>query len=343
MGDGVLSKIGWCFCLSVGLASVAWAQGPEGSGSLDLSGTYIRPYSPSSYGTPYSGDGLRLDWGLPLSAGLGLRGDFRWFNQGSSYTGSGYFYVPSSFSPVYAPFTDGFTSNDYAADLLLDLYVGGLRGKPFIPGRNANADGWLRRLSLTLGFHFHDFNFLTGGTVGAPVDQSFTGNQFGLGYGVVTGMTLPLAAWLSIGGSGTLDLSTVQTEDSSGYDGGSAGGGYGGEVAVDVFAHLYVNLLRGAGADTAQPFVPHYGRLGQMMIGLRAERVEGTVYGNPGTDSYGLSVGAPLSASLAAGLELSATNHLDGGALYTDITKYPTQVTLHLAWAFGKPAGRVAE
>jgi hypothetical protein len=327
--------------LLCGLATAAWAQGPEGSGSVDLSGTYTTPYSPYSFGTPYSGDGLRVDWGLPLSAGLGLRGDVSWLNQGSTYTGADYFPAPPTYSSwAYARYNNSFSSNDCVADLLLDLYVGGLRGKPFIPGQGANPDGWLRRLSVTVGLHFEDYNYSSALSVGDPIDQTYAYNTGLAVYGGFTGLTLPLAHWLSLGGrlGGTAAYQTV----------GPPGGGYTenqGQIheIVDLFAHVYVNLVRGAGADTARPFVPHYGRLGQMMLGLDVERMGGDAPMNSGTDSGRLSLGAPLTASLALGLDFTLTNRVVDGAQYTDYTQYPAQATLHLAWAFGNPAGRVAE
>jgi hypothetical protein len=312
-----------------GLASLAAAQGPESLGSVDMGAVYTTPYSPSGYGTPYVGDGLRLDWGLPVSAGLGLRGDFRWFSQGSTYSGFDYFY--------HAKYSNDFTSDDYAGDLLLDLYVAGLRGRPFVPGQGANADGWLGRLSFTLGLHFEDANLFDTQTVSSPVNQVNAYNQYQASYGVVTGMTLPLAAWISIGGSWSQGLYTVQAYSNTGDFANDPTYRLGGGSAVDLFAHFYLNLARGAGEDTARPFVPHYGRLGQLMVGLGAERQQGDIPGSPGMDSYRLTLGVPLIASVALGADFIATNQLIGGARYTNVTDYPTQTTLHLAMAFGAP------
>ena len=337
-GDGVLSKKRWLLCLFVGLASLAMAQGPEGSGSVGLGGTYTLPYSGNGPFSTYEGNGLGLNWGAPLSQGFALRGDFSWFRQYGSYSGYGSFWVPPAYSSfANANFTEDYTTEDYTADLQLDYYLAGHRGLPYKPGRNANADGWLYWPSFSLGYGYHVYNTYDTFAVDSPISQIYATNYYSTIQHYSFGMTWPLATWMSFGAAYRLQLLLTRNQSWPVIIYHDMQNNFGGSVDVVSFVNFYLNLVPAAGATLARPFLPHYGRVGQLLLSLREAHQVGSYYSGASANSYTLFAGAPLSASLAAGLAVTTTDNLVGA---TTSFPMPLQFSASVTWAFGDPEHR---
>jgi hypothetical protein len=301
------------------LAAGSRAQGPEGSGNLALS-LVGQPGGKISGGT-YNGFAAGAVADAPLFPGLALRGDLSctWLGTDTSTNTPGY-------STHYKQ-----ADTDYVADLALNLYPAAWAGAAFQPGVNANPDGWLWWPGLSLGFNWsHSTSFTTyhsvsGAFVYDNVDTIHDTVQ-ALDYEVA----LPVATWLSVGGDFTRNL----REDTGSSSSSVVNASYGLSEGEGAWVDGYIDLVSGAGADLSRPFLPHFGRLGQLMVSARWSRL---IMLSPWqvqvTNDYGLTVGAPLSDSLSAALSYSQLND-DTGAVA--IPSYQ----LMLTWAFGDPKHR---
>jgi hypothetical protein len=329
------------------LAAGLGAAVPEGKGSLDLGlrlgqGEVAESGSWGYYnvGTAY---GLSLGGDLPIWSGIAL-------GLGLGGSNTPYSMTEFGFAPKGA---ENIALYTFGADLR--LYPAAFLGKPFIPGGNANPDGWLLWPSVALQYGYaksEDYNY---GWFTAPINtmtNTFTTTQ-DLGYKLV----LPLTPLLSM--RAAYLRNTQEDLDYTEVYGPNAklqsGGAYEEEgLGVSGF----IDLAHGAGSDLERAFVPHFGRVGQLRVDLDwARRLQLPWALDPlarATQTYGLTVGAPLTSSLGLSLSVaqSESDAQLGGYSWRFVKGFgPTlsnstenrdtwQYGLNLSWAFGSAESR---
>jgi hypothetical protein len=307
---------GWMALMAVVLAGGAQAHGPEGSGDLALSATWF-PMTNTNL-ADLNGQAYQLSADAPVVNGLGLKADLGLADLRDHQ--------------VITGFDDTFVdARLYNFDLFVNLYPAGFAGRGFTPGVDANPDGWLGWPGLGVGYTWNRVNQFRSGTVsfGGPVTNE-TELDFETDQAMDYQLTLPVAAWLSAGGSFQRALSSDYGRSNS----AATASTYGATEGEGAWVNAYINLVGGAGADQSRPFLPHFGRLGQMMIGVAWQR---TVSINPYltdfSNDYSLMLGAPVTSCLSVLLGGDQSNSSYGS---TPIRGYHAMLT----YAFGDAQGR---
>jgi hypothetical protein len=303
--------MGWAAALAA-LGSLAWAGGPAGSGNLQ----WGAGWTPTFYSMGnQSGDAKAFD----------LKGDFPIWSglQGQLDANLGLTHGESANS--FADYeNDG---QNYGLNVALNLYPAAFAGIGFVPGEDANPDGWLLWPSAKIAYaanKFDDANTAAYFT-GFPPHASWV--YFQTDQVMQYGLTLPLATWLSLEGSYVRNLMVDSSQSNNAWN-GERSGVYEGEGAS---ATVYLNLAANAGADKSRPFLPHYGRLGQLALDLAWNRILYPGNNPQSSNNYSLTLGAPVSGCLSVALGASQTNvNMD----------YDRSYVAFLSWALGDPAGR---
>jgi hypothetical protein len=325
------------------LSGSAGAAVPEGDGSVSL-GLGVHPAQEMAF---YSnGDDYVRAWSfdeslkgdLPLGAGFsaGLQAGF---SQDTTIVNEG----PGSHAQG--------DTRLYSLGAALNAYPAAFAHKAFLPGVNANADGWLLWPSLSVGYGWsnQDEGFTTTWNHG----WRFYTEDHDLTYS----LTLPLHTWLTLAGSYT------SNEAEHFFDTWPGDGGYwmhGQRTTTHLGLTGYVDLAHGAGADASRPFVPHYGRVGQLALGFDWARCYDTnafpdSRFNAGaaepmtTQAFGLSAGAALNARLGVRVGAAYTTldrpydpvGWEGSAGVTGAYGDHWDYSLALSWAFGDAEHRV--
>ncbi|HTB34858.1 MAG TPA: hypothetical protein VK842_08350 [bacterium] len=242
----------------------------------------------------------------------------------------------------------------------LRAYPAAFAGKPFHPGANANPDGWLLWPSVGLRYGVDSTSDFGGyRQSGSPGTYAYEENVYTTDQGFRYRLVLPLAGWASVSGgyqrnSGE-DVTTSDLARTSLTPGESESEQSGG-VNEGEFAdlNLYLDLAPGAGGDPGRAFVPGLGRQGQLMVDLGWSRsIVSAGRSWTGSQSYTLTVGAPLASSLGLTFAVSQSEYdvPTGGAWATlaaesdlgNQTENRDTMTYQCAavWALGSPAGRV--
>ena len=299
------------------LGGAAWADGPAGLGSLGLG----MEWTPSYVQNNQTSDQKAYQ----------LTGDFPVWSGVQAQLGAmlGYSHSQSQDSFFGESTTDRRDWQVYGWDASLNVYPAAFAGKAFVPGENANPDGWLLWPSMTLGYAMDKMNSEEDHVYyGGLGDGQDTGATFDLIQSMQYGLTLPLATWLSVEGSYSRNLSL--DESYSNISNTRQTGGI--DETEGAALNVYLNLVPGAGADKSRPYLPHFGRLGQLLVQGAWNR---TIY--PGAypqinNNYSLWVGAPVSSSLSVAV----------GAAQDNSGSHNNQdYSAKLTWAFGDPEGRL--
>jgi hypothetical protein len=300
------------------LGSMAQAHGPEGSGTLGVAAAWY-PMTNTNF-ADFNGQSYQLSADAPIVGGLGIKADLGLADLQDHQVFSGFFSNDSAVD-----------SRLYNWDAFVNLYPAGFAGKPFTPGADANADGWLWWPSVGVGYTWsHADQFRTQAfSFGGPTTH-VSNVDFELDQGMDYQLTLPLASWLSAGGSYERNLSS----DFSRSDSATTSSTYAAMEGEGAWVNAYINLVGGAAADAKRPFLPHFGRLGQLMLGLGWQRtVTINRFLTDFSNAYLVSIGAPVAPSLSVLLGGSQSNSSYGS---TPIRAYQ----LMLTYAFGEAEGR---
>ena len=229
----------------------------------------------------------------------------------------------------------------------LRLYPAAFLGKAFKPGDGANPDGWLLWPSLNLRYSYAKSNDFNRGWFFAPFDMDiniFTTDQ-DFSYEVV----LPVASGFSARVGYLRNSEEDLNQQSPAGNGSWQSGGAHEEEWLGL--SFFLDLVPGAGADAARPFVPHLGRLGTLRADLgyqRGVQLPGVLYPRwDVTQTFGLALSTPLTSSLGLGLSVARDqSDLVGGYSGRFIFSGPSQdgqtwrYGLNVTWAFGDPAKR---
>ena len=291
----------WLAAALMALAAAGMAKVPEGQGSLGLGVEIQRDQLvQSGTGLFVSKASINNDWGLQEV----LQGDFPIWSglSGGLRVSNGQMTVNTDVVSIFGEQKVGSDNRLYGFDAMLNLYPAAFMEKPFQPGENANPDGWVYWPSVSLQYSLLETNQL-GHTVvtglGAGVSDR---NTYSVSQTPIYGLVLPLQTWLTLSGTYQRNLQQDVSFNSSGNTSRS----FGLSEAESADLTCYLNLVAGAGKDRGRAFVPHLGRVGQMMVDLGWSRNLNTG-SQPvtGGQDYGLTVGAPLGDSL--GLTFNAT------------------------------------
>jgi hypothetical protein len=299
----------------LGLATAAWAGGPAGAGNLGLGLAYMPTATLS--GQTMEGMDYILQGDFPVWSGLqgqvGLGAD-------SVHQQS----VNNPFPGLY--FNDTTDSQNYSLNLQLNLHPAAFAGLSFNPGNGANPDGWVYWPSVNVGYTLNKGDQAQSSIAHGLGGFSNWGEFFRLDQTLNYQLTLPLAEWLSVSAGYNRNLASNFTESNNGFTNNVYGWNEGESLGVST----YINLVPGAGADKARPFLPHFGRLGQLDLAFAWTRSIQAPYTDPAND-YIVTVGAPVSDCLS--LAISGGN--------TVINQGSFQVyDAFLSWAFGSPEER---
>jgi hypothetical protein len=316
--------------MGIGFAASVWGAGPEGAGNASIDYTYVPQYSGQApNGMLWDANQCNLALGYDLVQGIGVRSSLYWSHQYGQLGGTlVYFTPPSTFTNV--PATQKFTDDMYEFNFAVDLYLAGLRGQNFKPGNNANPDGWILWPSLTLGYQLQDNNTYHAIDWGGAVNATNASGFYSLGNYLQAGLTWPLATWLTVDGFHQTDLSLTGTNTL--FPGATTTNFRSFRNGVG--ASCYLDLVHGAGSDMEHGYIPHVGRLGQMAIKIAGVCLSTTNGINRW--GYSLQVQAPVSDSLAVGLDLGRSAELDG----VPADQAQTTCGISLMWAFGDLKGR---
>jgi hypothetical protein len=244
-----------------------------------------------------------LQAGIPLPAGLGLElGGFfgdAGFRQSDTYSGS-----LSGSSEAKAQ------STLYFAGARISLYPAEWMGVDFVPGKNANADGWLFWPTLAVSYSWTKSLSYTDQKyeLNVAIPDRFSGRyntSQDFGYFLI----LPLAAWATLWAS--YDRNSSDSTQRS--DGPELEGDNGKSESSSFGLNSYWNLVPGAGSDSSRPFLPTYGRRGQLALGFSWSRL--VQVGSGLSQARTLSLGAPVGASV--GFRLVYSQFEPAGPLYT--------------------------
>ena len=282
------------------------AANPEGSGSITFLGA-IAPSQSLDSGESESILNPAIGVQFPLGHELGLRVTANWksIKETSSWA-----------------WDEGNSQSDsYQADVALTFYTGGIANDRFIPGVNANPDGWLYWPALSVDYSLQKYMQQYSNSWGYG-DANFALNQ-----NISLSLDEPVADWLTLEFGWFHNLQQVLTY--SGWPDSTTN--VLQSYTMNYGARFFFNLISGAGSDKSRPYIPHFGRLGQMGVELdwSHEVLDPT---DPGwnVNTVGGQVFAPISDSLAVGLGYSGMT--TAGALGYIVGTYSLQVT----YAFGE-------
>lgn len=350
------------------ICSTTQASVPEGLGSVDF-GVGCMPYQALWSGStnprvsmppwpvlaPYSED-LRTNWGTQLE----LRGDFPLGEGISMGLGAGVSQQTAVLERKSEFIEFSADDREYSFFGALKIYPAGFLERPFRPGLNANADGWLFWPSATLQYGIDKTNILGSENQQFGSLITYETNTYVLDQTAVYGLVLPLQTWLTMQGSYYRSLQQDTAENYSEFfaptpHSTEASGRLEGEKFG---LTLYLNLIQGAGSDKSRPFLPHLGRLGQLALGLGWARDLNLE--NPAqvscSQTYSMTVGAPLTANFGLTFQAAQTepdhpnNQLDQLTQEfrnTPIIQISTEdrdiwiYNIVLNWSFGSPEHRV--
>jgi|GEM_PF-2473275 len=302
--------------LLLAIGASAWANGPAGSGNVELGMGWTPTYDQGDKASDQKTFMLQGDF--PLWSGL----------QGQLGANLGYNYDQINASSGGETQSQTDNAQSYGWNAQIHLYPAAFAGLDFVPGENADPDGWLYWPSLTLGYSATDLNAFSAFALTGSFNTQGQAGVYAFAQTLNYGLTLPLATWLTVSGSYERNLRMDQSQSYSPTTSTWSGVFEGEGVEADV----YLNLVPGAGADKDRPYLPHFGRLGQLVVSLAWSRMAYPGKGVSDENSYSLGVGAPVSSSLGVVLGAAQDNQ-DSNATRT--------YDLALTWAFGDPAGRV--
>jgi hypothetical protein len=347
--------VGFAACLL--LAATSMAAVPEGPGTVGLA----LGFSPSNVmvsgfgnivgtqGHYQSGPAWQaaLAADAPLWQGLALGLDVRTLQaqatNSSEALGNGE--VSSETQYAYVGRTD------------LRLYPAAFLRRPFLPGGNANPDGWYGWPSVSVRYCASKLDDMDQNKSKlAFMDSNY--DYFILDQSLEYCLTLPAAYWLTLraayGRNIGLDLDLpnfgappLQIQRGGAWEDESYG------------LTFYVNMAGGAAQDSTRPFFPHLGRMGQLRIDLGWDRrlyllggfdvVQNYTYQFlQSVQTYTVTVGAPVMEDLGVSLSAVVVQPDQVGGYWANyLTSYnrvenrdSLDLSLKATWAFGLPAAR---